>query len=157
MRLRTAAAACALAALTPLPTAGTAWSQPDLDCADFESREAAQRVLDGQDGDPYGLDADDDGRACESLSSEGGDRGEVGDPLTPEDRDVDEDGDVDGDGDGDGGAGIPGGSVDAGDGGTAPGDIGPALSVAAGLGLAAGGAVLVRRRRTAAGSADRGA
>ncbi|PJE97887.1 hypothetical protein CUT44_01040 [Streptomyces carminius] len=70
---------------------------------------------------------------------------------------MDEDGDVDGDGDGDGGAGIPGGSVDAGDGGTAPGDIGPALSVAAGLGLAAGGAVLVRRRRTAAGSADRGA
>ncbi|MEE1941990.1 excalibur calcium-binding protein [Streptomyces sp. TRM 70361] len=143
MRLRTAAAACALAALTLPPMAGTAWSQPDLDCADFESREAAQRVLDGQDGDPYGLDADDDGRACEALPSEGGDRGEIGDALTPEDRD--------------GGAGTPGGSVDAGGGGTAPGDIAPALSVAAALGLAAGGAVLVRRRRTAAGSVDRGA
>ena len=39
----------------------------DLDCADFASQEAAQAELDADPSDPNGLDADDDGIACESL------------------------------------------------------------------------------------------
>ena len=41
----------------------------DLDCADFESREQAQAVLDADPSDPFRLDGDNDGAACESLPS----------------------------------------------------------------------------------------
>jgi len=39
----------------------------DCNCADFASQPDAQRVLDAFDGDPFGLDSDGNGRACESL------------------------------------------------------------------------------------------
>jgi len=45
---------------------------PDVDCvADFDSREAAQEVLDADTNDPFLLDADGDGVACENLPREG--------------------------------------------------------------------------------------
>jgi micrococcal nuclease len=43
----------------PSPAAG------DYDCSDFATREQAQRQL--LPGDPYGLDSDGDGQACEDL------------------------------------------------------------------------------------------
>ncbi len=42
----------------------------DYDCADFATQEEAQEYL--LPGDPYGLDGDDDGVACEDLPSGGG-------------------------------------------------------------------------------------
>ncbi|MTE17803.1 calcium-binding protein [Streptomyces sp. TRM43335] len=161
MRLRTAAAACALAALTALPPAGAALAQTDRGCADFDLREEAQRFFEQQSGDPSRLDADGDRQACENLPSAGG--GTSGPDGTPGP------GDTSGthrpestpgpDGtDGTDGASAPSGAVDAGGGGTAgdPGDTAPALALAAGLGLAAGGAVLVRRRRGASGPEGKG-
>lgn len=47
----------------PPPSGG---SDP-YDCSDFDSQAQAQQVLDNTPGDPSGLDADDDGVACESL------------------------------------------------------------------------------------------
>jgi hypothetical protein len=43
----------------------------DYDCSDFATQEEAQEHL--LPGDPYGLDADHDGIACEDLPSGGGD------------------------------------------------------------------------------------
>lgn len=40
---------------------------PDLDCRDFVSRPAAQAVLDQDRSDPYRLDSDHDGYACEEF------------------------------------------------------------------------------------------
>lgn len=48
--------------------------QEDLDCADFVSRAEAQAVLDADPGDPYGLDADGDGVACEEDDTRTGTR-----------------------------------------------------------------------------------
>ena len=39
----------------------------DMDCTDFSSHDEAQEYYEGQDGDPDGLDRDDDGVACETL------------------------------------------------------------------------------------------
>ncbi|MGB3616269.1 MAG: DNA/RNA non-specific endonuclease [Elainellaceae cyanobacterium] len=39
----------------------------DCNCADFASQPEAQRVLDAFDDDPFGLDSDGNGWACESL------------------------------------------------------------------------------------------
>ena len=39
----------------------------DLDCADFESERDAQRTLDDDPSDPFNLDTDNDGEACELL------------------------------------------------------------------------------------------
>ncbi|WP_198668081.1 thermonuclease family protein [Saliphagus sp. LR7] len=47
--------------IPPLPDDG------DYNCGDFETQEQAQAVLDGESGDPHGLDGDGDGVACESL------------------------------------------------------------------------------------------
>ncbi|EMA41976.1 thermonuclease family protein [Halococcus hamelinensis] len=49
---------------TPTPSGDA--SDP-YDCGDFDSQEAAQQVYDSDPSDPSGLDADDDGEACESL------------------------------------------------------------------------------------------
>ncbi|WP_233553806.1 thermonuclease family protein [Halococcus sp. IIIV-5B] len=49
---------------TPTPSGDA--SDP-YDCSDFDSQEPAQQVLDSDSSDPSGLDADDDGVACESL------------------------------------------------------------------------------------------
>lgn len=39
----------------------------DLNCADFARQADAQRVYDATPGDPYDLDRDGDGVACEAL------------------------------------------------------------------------------------------
>jgi hypothetical protein len=43
----------------------------DLDCADFATQQEAQAELERDPSDPHGLDADNDGIACEDLSSGG--------------------------------------------------------------------------------------
>ena len=52
----------------------------ELDCADFATQGAAQRELAKDRTDPYNLDADDDGIACEELRGDGG----GGVPISPE-------------------------------------------------------------------------
>ena len=50
--------------------AGTAAAAVDYDCSDFSTQAQAQQVYvdaGGPRSDPYRLDADDDGRACDSL------------------------------------------------------------------------------------------
>jgi hypothetical protein len=44
-----------------------AFAQADLDCADFSYQEEAQAVYNRDPSDPNGLDANNDGIACESL------------------------------------------------------------------------------------------
>jgi len=51
--------------------ATAAFAQEDLDCADFATQEEAQAEYDADPSDPHGLDADDDGIACEDLISGG--------------------------------------------------------------------------------------
>lgn len=51
---------------TPPPSGDRAPSG-DVDCDAFTYQEDAQRVLEARAGDPYRLDGDGDGRACESL------------------------------------------------------------------------------------------
>jgi hypothetical protein len=52
----------------------SASAQEDLyDCPDFEYQEDAQAVYDRDPSDPYGLDDDDDGIACDQLPRRGGD------------------------------------------------------------------------------------
>jgi hypothetical protein len=59
----------ALTAPTPAPSASTTPSVPavDYNCTDFATQQQAQVYL--LPGDPYGLDADHDGVACEDLPS----------------------------------------------------------------------------------------
>jgi hypothetical protein len=47
--------------------ASPAFAQDDLNCEDFTYQEQAQAVFDQDPSDPNGLDADNDGIACESL------------------------------------------------------------------------------------------
>lgn len=65
-------------------SAGSA-SAVDYDCSDFATQEEAQEYL--LPGDPYGLDGDNDGVACEDLPSGeegGGGGGGSSDPPPPE-------------------------------------------------------------------------
>jgi hypothetical protein len=67
-----------------------AWAQSpqegDLyDCDDFTYQEEAQRVYDRDPSDPYGLDADDDGIACEELPHRPTSAGDQYSPATPTD------------------------------------------------------------------------
>jgi micrococcal nuclease len=48
----------------------------DLDCADFATQQEAQAELERDLSDPNGLDADNDGIACEELAGNGGGRGD---------------------------------------------------------------------------------
>src|SRR5699024_3483590 len=57
---------------TPYTATGGVGTGGDLDCKDFATQEEAQAVLDADSSDPNGLDADNDGRACESLPSGAG-------------------------------------------------------------------------------------
>ncbi|MFK8908497.1 excalibur calcium-binding domain-containing protein [Streptomyces sp. YS-3] len=57
-------ASCAL-------SSGTAHAQTDLDCSDFRSQEEAQAVFDRDRSDPFRLDEDHDGIACETLPRRG--------------------------------------------------------------------------------------
>lgn len=135
MRLRTVAAAAVLGAVLTFPLAGVAAAQ-DRDCADFPTQAEAQAVYELNRADPYGLDRDEDGTACETLPG-----GIVGGAEGPRPT-------------GDAGA-PPAGGVETGAGGTAPGGSddglpgGPELLapvLAGGAALAVGGVVLARRR-----------
>jgi hypothetical protein len=66
-------------------------SAVDYDCSDFATQEEAQEYL--LPGDPYGLDADNDGIACEDLPSGGGGGGESGTskPSPPPPPELDKD------------------------------------------------------------------
>ncbi|QKV76961.1 excalibur calcium-binding domain-containing protein [Amycolatopsis sp. Hca4] len=69
--LTTAAAVAGLALLGPAPFASAQLATPltgDVDCKNFQYQEEAQDVLDATPGDPYHLDEDKDGIACESLA-----------------------------------------------------------------------------------------
>jgi len=65
-----------LLALTPTNAAAL-----DYDCADFSSQEEAQEYL--LPGDPYNLDGDDDGIACEDLPHGTGSPAEPPPPAPP--------------------------------------------------------------------------
>jgi hypothetical protein len=52
----------------------------ELDCADFATQEEAQAEFDKDTSDPNRLDADNDGKACEELPSDG----EDGPPIDPD-------------------------------------------------------------------------
>src|SRR3954451_5275236 len=59
-----------------------AGAQSDYNCSDFQYQEEAQEYL--LPGDPYGLDADHDGIACEDLPPGGGEtEGGGGGPTIP--------------------------------------------------------------------------
>ncbi len=61
-----AAGLCLWLAMAPIAAADAGQSKRDLDCADFSSQAAAQSNLDNNPSDPNGLDADNDGIACET-------------------------------------------------------------------------------------------
>jgi hypothetical protein len=125
--------ASATAALTILLTAGpataVAHARTDLDCSDFAFQEDAQAEFNRDPSDPFRLDADSDGIACEVLPHR------TSPAVTPT------------------ATTFPQRGVNAGvGGGTGPAD----FEVAAGVGLVllgltlASGHVLLRRRRSAA-------
>src|ERR687897_847142 len=65
-----------------LVLAGATLAQERYDCASFGSQQSAQAELDRDPSDPSRLDADDDGKACETYPYDGGGEGPVG--PTPE-------------------------------------------------------------------------
>lgn len=73
------AAALAAICLTTASAAPIATTS-DYDCSDFATQEEAQEYL--EPGDPYGLDADNDGIACEDLPPGG--RESIDHPSPPE-------------------------------------------------------------------------
>jgi len=52
---------------TPAPSACGPCAATDCDCADFATQAEAQACFDAYPDDPFGLDGDNDGIACESL------------------------------------------------------------------------------------------
>ncbi len=78
-------AALSMAAM--LVFAPVALAQADLDCSDFATQPEAQSVLDQDPSDPNGLDADNDGVACEELPAGGS--GTSPEPSSPEPADPD--------------------------------------------------------------------
>jgi endonuclease YncB( thermonuclease family) len=63
----------ALLALVALASVAPSAIAADRDCADFDTQREAQAYFENRGpGDPDRLDADDDGRACDSLPSGGG-------------------------------------------------------------------------------------
>jgi competence protein ComEC len=52
---------------TPAPSACGPCAATDCDCADFRTHAEAQACLEAYPGDPFNLDGDNDGIACESL------------------------------------------------------------------------------------------
>lgn len=62
--------AASVAVAAPAALAGTALAFRDRDCSDFRTQRQAQRFFKRNGGprqDPHNLDADNDGKACESL------------------------------------------------------------------------------------------
>lgn len=72
---------CLVAASMLLAGPSGAAAAGDLDCADFSTQEEAQENL--LPGDPYGLDGDSDGIACEDLPSGGSSGGGDAEPAEP--------------------------------------------------------------------------
>ena len=87
-KLRTAfGAAPPAAAPPPSPPAGAGGQPPFVqlvNCSSFTHQEAAQTVFAAYPGDPYGLDADSDGIACEDLPRRGSEQAPVTDSATGE-------------------------------------------------------------------------
>jgi hypothetical protein len=81
----------ATASPTATATAEPTVSESDVqegdlfDCSDFSTQLEAQAMLEADPSDPYGLDGDGDGSACEDLP--GNDQYESSDPLPSFDRD----------------------------------------------------------------------
>lgn len=68
-----------------LVVAAPAFAQADLNCDDFATQAEAQAELDRDRSDPYGLDRDSDGVACESLTGgESPDSGTSADIAVPD-------------------------------------------------------------------------
>ena len=65
------AALCALAVLTVAPTAMAQTEGVPQNCDDFASQADAQAFYNSDPSDPEGLDADDDGIACEDSTGGG--------------------------------------------------------------------------------------
>ena len=137
MRRRTTAAAGVLAAAAlSLGSPGPAGAA-DLDCSDFATQAEAQAALIAAPSDPNGLDADDDGTACETLP------GAAGAAAVSEDRTVLGSAQV---------GTRPTGAVAAGDGSAAAGESSALPYAVGGLAFAgaAGAAVAARRASRAA-------
>jgi hypothetical protein len=66
MGLRTTVASTVVAVALCFPMAGVAAAQ-DRDCIDYPTQAAAQAAYNSDTSDPWNLDADNDGRACEWL------------------------------------------------------------------------------------------
>lgn len=131
---RSTATVLVTATMAIIPLAGVASAAPaaDRDCADYPTRAAAQAALAADPSDPYRLDADNDGLACEdNAGSAGGSRATTGGDRGTGDDQV---------------SATPVGSVDAGDGsasatGPVTGDDAAPLVLAGFATLAAAGAV----------------
>ena len=131
MRVRNAVAVTILTAGMSYPLAGVALAQ-DLDCSDFSTQAQAQAVYNQDPSDPNGLDADNDGLACEALPGAAPGSAETAANTGGQDTGA-----------------APSGGVEAGAGGTAKGDDSDLLlpvGLAGGALLVAGGVVLIRRR-----------
>lgn len=83
-----ASSTSASASASATPEASESSSTADMDCSDFTTQAAAQAALDT--GDPYGLDEDGDGTACETLA--GNDQYEAPDQYGTSDPDPDREG-----------------------------------------------------------------
>jgi hypothetical protein len=81
MKRTTALLLPALSALAVLAIVPASASAIDYDCEDFASQEEAQEYL--LPGDPYGLDGDDDGVACEDLPQGNGGGGDESSAPAP--------------------------------------------------------------------------
>ncbi len=58
---------CFVVAVVFAPAALAQQSKQSIDCDDFASQAVAQMLLDHKPSDPFGLDADGDGTACEDF------------------------------------------------------------------------------------------
>jgi hypothetical protein len=132
MRIRALAVAAVIAAATTLPMAGVAFAQ-DRNCSDFEFQEDAQAAL--RSGDPDNLDDDDDGEACETLPRRGSSSGRGASNDDSNDNSNDDSNDNSNDNSNDEGQvrTKPKGSVDTGDGSSAPDTTAPAVLALAGI------------------------
>jgi hypothetical protein len=132
MRIRSLAVAAVIAAATTLPMAGVAFAQ-DRNCSDFEFQEDAQAAL--RSGDPDNLDDDDDGEACETLPRRGSSSGRGASDDDSNDNSNDDSNDNSNDNSNDEGQvrTKPKGSVDTGDGSSAPDTTAPAVLALAGI------------------------